>query len=165
MQNKKLLNLAQKIKELTPHRVTISTAESCTGGMVSSYLTNIAGSSEYFLGGVISYSNEVKIGLLSVSQNTLDKFGAVSEETAIEMATGSRGATGSDIAVSVTGIAGPGGGSKEKPVGTVCFAIANNLGVRSMTHHFQGSREEVRESSCLVALELILDEIQKIHPK
>lgn len=160
MQNKKLLDLAQKIKEQIPPNVTISTAESCTGGMVSSYLTNIAGSSEYFLGGVVSYSNEVKIKLLSISPNTLEKFGAVSEETAKEMAMGSRGATGSDIAVSVTGIAGPGGGSKEKPVGTVCFAIASHSGTSSVTHHFQGTREEIRESSSLVALELILEEIQ-----
>ena len=158
---KKLIDLAQKIKNYIPAHITISTAESCTGGMLSSYLTNISGSSEYFLGGVVSYSNEVKVKLLSVSPNTLDKFGAVSEETAREMALGSKKATGSNIAISITGIAGPGGGNKEKPVGTVCFAIVNDLGARSITQYFQGSREEIRKKSCLTALELILDEIQK----
>lgn len=162
MQNKKLIDLAQKIKDQIPANITISTAESCTGGMVSSYLTNIAGSSEYFLGGVVSYSNEVKIKLLSVSPNTLQKFGAVSQETAREMAAGSKEATSGDIAVSITGIAGPDGGSKEKPVGTVCFSIASNRGIASVTHHFHGAREEIRESACLVALELILEEIQNL---
>ena len=163
MQNKKLIDLSQKIKDCIPPHITISTAESCTGGIVSSYLTNIAGSSEYFLGGIVIYSNEVKVRVLSVNQNTLDKFGAVSEETAREMAAGGKKTTGSTIAVSITGIAGPGGGSKERPVGMVCFALASNLGTTSVTHHLHGIREEIRESACLVALELILEEVRNIN--
>jgi PncC family amidohydrolase len=159
MLNKKLIELAQKIKNNVKPNITISTAESCTGGMVSAYLTYIPGSSEYFAGGIVSYSNNVKMRLLSVKKDTLEKFGAVSEETAGEMATGCKNITRSDIAVSITGIAGPGGGTENKPVGTVCFAIATTAGVETITRHFNGTRAEIRESSCLVALELILGNI------
>lgn len=157
MLNKKIIELAQKIKNNIKPNITISTAESCTGGMLSAYLTDISGASEYFTTGIVSYSNNAKITLLSVKKETLEKYGAVSEETAKEMAIGSKNTANSDIAISITGIAGPNGGTADKPVGTVCFAIADALGVRATTHHFDGNRAEIRQKACLVALELILD--------
>lgn len=159
MSDKKLIELVYQIKSLAKQKF-ISTAESCTGGLVSSYLTSIPGSSKYFTSGIISYSNYAKIKLLNVNSKTLDKFGAVSEEVAKEMAIGSMKIANSDIAVSVTGIAGPGGGAKNKPVGIVCFGIATKEEVKSITHYFSGTRSEIRQKSCEVALQLILSSIQ-----
>lgn len=122
MLENKLIELVHQIKSLAKGK-SISIAESCTGGLVASYLTSIPGSSEYFTTGIVSYSNEIKIKLLNVNSKTLDKFGAVSEEVAKEMAMGSMKTANSDIAVSVTGIAGPGGGTKNKPVGMVWFVL------------------------------------------
>lgn len=156
MLDQKLIELVKQIKSLTKGRF-ISTAESCTGGLVSSYLTSISGSSDYFTNGIISYSNAAKMKLLNVSSKTLDEFGAVSEEVAKEMAVGSLKVAGSDIAVSVTGVAGPGGGTKNKPVGMVCFGVTDNDKVTSVTHYFSGTRAEIRQQSCEVCLRLILD--------
>ena len=156
MLDQKLIELVKQIKSLTKGRF-ISTAESCTGGLVSSYLTSISGSSDYFATGIVSYSNTAKMKLLNVSSKTLDEFGAVSEEVAKEMAVGSLKVAGSDIAVSVTGVAGPGGGTKNKPVGMVCFGVTDNEKVTSVTHYFSGTRAEIRQQSCEVCLRLILD--------
>lgn len=156
MLDQKLIELVKQIKSLTKGRF-ISTAESCTGGLVSSYLTSISGSSDYFATGIVSYSNAAKMKLLNVSSKTLDEFGAVSEEVAKEMAVGSLKVAGSDIAVSVTGVAGPGGGTKNKPVGMVCFGVTDNDKVISVTHYFSGTRVEIRQQSCEVCLRLILD--------
>lgn len=156
MLDQKLIELVKQIKSLTKGRF-ISTAESCTGGLVSSYLTSISGSSDYFATGIVSYSNAAKMKLLNVSSKTLDEFGAVSEEVAKEMAVGSLKVAGSDIAVSVTGVAGPGGGTKNKPVGMVCFGVTDNDKVISVTHYFSGTRAEIRQQSCEVCLRLILD--------
>ena len=104
--------------------ITISTAESCTGGYISNLITNIPGASECFLGGVVAYSNELKISLLGVKEQTLREHGAVSRETALEMSTGIRSMTGSTIGISVTGIAGPSGGTEDKPVGTVFLSVS-----------------------------------------
>lgn len=104
--------------------LTIATAESCTGGLLASVLTDIAGSSDYVLGGVVSYSNSVKQNLLGVRPETLERYGAVSPETAAEMAQGARRLLGSDLAVAVTGIAGPGGGGPDKPVGLVYLHLS-----------------------------------------
>lgn len=158
MLNKKLIELVHQIKSLAKGKF-ISTAESCTGGLIASYLTSIPGSSEYFTTGIVSYSNDTKIKLLNVNSKILDKFGAVSEETAKEMAIGAMKTANSDIAVSVTGIAGPGGGTKSKPVGMVCFGIATAEEVKSTTHYFSGTRSEIRQKSCEVALKLILDAV------
>jgi PncC family amidohydrolase len=155
----KLIELVHQIKSLAKGRF-ISTAESCTGGLVASYLTSIPGSSEYFTTGIVSYSNEIKMKLLNVNSKTLDKFGAVSEEVAKEMAMSSIKTANSDIAVSVTGIAGPSGRTKNKPVGMVCFGIATPKEVNSTTHYFSGTRSEIRQKSCEVALKLILSSIQ-----
>lgn len=156
MLDQKLIELVQQIKSLTKGKF-ISTAESCTGGLVASCLTSIAGSSDYFATGIVSYSNAAKMQLLNVNSKTLNEFGAVSEEVAREMAVGSLKVAGSDIAVSVTGVAGPGGGTKNKPVGMVCFGIATANEVKAVTHYFSGTRTEIRQQSCEVCLRLILD--------
>lgn len=143
-------------KMLKKRGKTLSVAESCTGGLISNKVTNVPGSSLYFKEGVVTYSNESKVRLLSVRKDTLKKFGAVSERTAKEMAKGILKKSGSDWAISVTGIAGPDGGTKKKPVGTVCFAIASHKGeVISYTKNFFGTRTEIKEKSALMSLDLL----------
>jgi len=151
------------IASLRRYKLTLATAESCTGGLVAKLVTDVAGSSEVFSGGVVSYSNGVKMKLLGVSEKTLAAHGAVSEETAREMALGARDATGADIAVSTTGIAGPSGGTAEKPVGTVCFGVASKFGVRTFTKHFgeELSRKEIRNAAADFALELVAGECER----
>ena len=140
-----LSNLAEEVIGLArEHGVTLATAESCTGGLIASELTSIAGSSDVYLGSVVSYANEVKEGLLGVSGESLATVGAVSEEVACQMALGARKSTGADFAVSVTGIAGPGGGTPEKPVGTVWIGLAGPEGVQAQRFVFDGDRSEVR---------------------
>ena len=142
---------------LTKKKFQIALAESCTGGLVCQHLTNIPGSSVWFDRGFVTYSNESKIELLKVSQDTLLKFGAVSKEVASEMALGALNESHAQIALSITGIAGPSGGSIEKPVGTVFFAIAHqNKIIFNTSKVFPGSRENIRESSCLFALNQVL---------
>ena len=142
---------------LTKKKFRIALAESCTGGLVCQHLTNIPGSSFWFDRGFVTYSNESKIELLKVSQDTLLKFGAVSKEVASEMALGALNESHAQIALSITGIAGPSGGSIEKPVGTVFFAIAHpNKIIFNASKVFPGSRENIRESSCLFALNQVL---------
>lgn len=116
--------------------VMIATAESCTGGLIAAALTAIAGSSDVVDRGFVTYSNDAKIGMIGVCAQTIADFGAVSEETAREMASGARAHSLAGIAVSVTGIAGPGGGTPEKPVGRVCFGISDASGTRSETRDF-----------------------------
>jgi nicotinamide-nucleotide amidase len=142
---------------LTKKKFRITLAESCTGGLVCQHLTNIPGSSVWFDRGFVTYSNESKIELLKVSQDTLLKFGAVSKEVASEMALGALNQSHAQIALSITGIAGPSGGSIEKPVGTVFFAIAyQDKIIFNASKVFPGSRENIRESSCLFALNQVL---------
>lgn len=133
------------------------TAESCTGGLVAHRLTNIAGSSAYVLGGVVAYANEIKMALLGVQESTLIAHGAVSAETADEMARGALARFGADVAVSITGIAGPGGGSPEKPVGLTYIAAATRAGLfRVERHLWQGERIAVKEQSADAALRLMM---------
>ena len=135
---------------------TLAVAESCTGGMISELLTEIPGSSDYFLGSVVSYANSAKTELLGVREETLERHGAVSEETAREMARGARKRFGADVAVAVTGIAGPDGGSEEKPVGTVFLALASaNEDERSWKRAFGGDRATIRKAAAHHALELL----------
>jgi len=130
-------------------------AESCTGGLVSHRITAIPGSSAYFIGGVEAYANSAKMNLLGVSRDTLKAHGAVSEECAGEMAAGALRAFGADVAVSTTGIAGPGGGTPEKPVGYVCFGLATADGVVTRTHQLWGTRDWVKLLASQVALDMV----------
>jgi len=134
---------------------TLAVAESCTGGFVGHKITKVPGSSEYFLGGVVSYSNELKKRLVGVDAEVLRNFGAVSAETARAMAEGIRRVTGADIGVSITGIAGPSGGSKEKPVGTVYFGLANSTATHDFLCNFSGARWQIQEQSGQQALDLV----------
>jgi len=132
-----------------------ATAESCTGGGVGGAITSVPGSSEVFAGGIISYSNDVKEAVLGVKRETLAVYGAVSAQCAAEMAEGARRLTRADIAVSVTGIAGPGGGSAEKPVGLVWFGLADAAGVRTEKAIFAGDRARVREQAVTHAIGML----------
>ena len=143
----------------------VATAESCTGGLVAGAITAIAGSSGWFDRGFVTYTNEAKIDMLGVDPDALARNGAVSEATAIAMAEGALGASRADVAVAVTGIAGPAGGTPDKPVGTVCFAWARRGGpTTAATHRFSGDRDAVRESAVIVALQGLIEKIGPLHP-
>jgi len=152
-------------KLLTERGLTVSLAESCTGGLIAERLTDMPGSSKYFLEGAVTYSNGAKISRLGVKSETLDRFGAVSAETAEEMAVGMRERAQTDFAVSITGIAGPDGGSEEKPVGTVFIALADAEGVRSMKFVFPGDRYLIRWRSSQAALDFLRRRILKANEK
>ena len=139
----------------------LALAESCTGGMVAEAITSIAGSSAWFDRGFITYSNAAKIDMLDVSSTTLEKFGAVSEQTAAEMAIGALKNSAAQIAGSITGIAGPDGGSFEKPVGTVCFAWAGkNIPVSTYTHWFDGNRNSVRQQAAIFMMAGLIEKLK-----
>lgn len=140
------------LEKLGEKGLSVSTAESCTGGNVAHRLTEIPGASAVVMGGIVAYSNDVKQRVLGVKAETLDAHGAVSLETVEEMAQGACRATGSDIAMATSGIAGPGGGSAEKPVGTVCIAVAMPQGVESKVWHFAGNRHQVIERATNAAI-------------
>jgi nicotinamide-nucleotide amidase len=135
----------------------LATAESCTGGWIAKTLTDVPGSSQWFEGGVVSYSNEAKARVLGVPSEVLAQHGAVSEAVVRAMAEGVRHRLDVDLAVAVTGVAGPGGGSDEKPVGTVWFAWATVAGVIAVRRQFAGGRESVRRQSVGLALERLID--------
>jgi nicotinamide-nucleotide amidase len=135
----------------------LALAESCTGGWIAQTVTSVAGSSEWFDRGWVTYSNTAKEDLLGVTAETLERHGAVSEETAMEMAAGALARSRAQVALAVTGIAGPGGGSPQKPVGTVCFAWAvQEAHAGSTTRHFDGDREQVRRQSVRDALQQLV---------
>jgi PncC family amidohydrolase len=140
---------------LRDRSLTVATAESCTGGWVAKSLTDVAGSSAVFHGGWVTYANAAKVRDLGVDPVLLDSVGAVSREVACAMAEGARQRAGSDYAVAITGIAGPEGGSAEKPVGTVWFAVAGPEGTRPITRWFRGDRDSVRQWATNQALELV----------
>jgi nicotinamide-nucleotide amidase len=142
-------------KLLTDREETVATAESCTGGLIARRLTELPGSSKYFMEGAVTYSNGAKMRTLAVKQETLDKFGAVSSETADEMARGMRERADTDYAISVTGVAGPDGGSEEKPVGTVWFGLADRESVKTVKVNFPGDRYLIRWRSSQAALDLL----------
>ncbi|MRR10322.1 nicotinamide-nucleotide amidohydrolase family protein [bacterium] len=135
--------------------MSVALAESCTGGLVGDRLTDIPGSSAYFTGSVVAYGNAVKTRTLGVSPATLRRHGAVSAETAREMARGVRAKLRADVGVAVTGIAGPGGGTRDKPVGLVCFAVAGPRGTVSETRRFLGTRWAIKELAANTALDLL----------
>lgn len=138
---------------LTERGLTLATAESCTGGLIGEMITENPGSSAYYLGGVVSYANSAKVELLGVDQELLARHGAVSREVAEAMASGARARFGADIAISVTGIAGPGGGTPEKPVGTVWIGIASERGVHAQRHQLGRERQFIRQRAANIALE------------
>ncbi len=136
---------------------TLSTAESCTGGLIAHRLTNVSGASTFFMGGVVAYDNAVKASVLGVSEETLSAHGAVSAETASAMAEGVRRALRTDYGIAVTGIAGPLGGSPEKPVGLVFLAVSSSEGTRVVRRQFSGTRLEIKNQTADAALGLLLD--------
>jgi PncC family amidohydrolase len=135
--------------------LTLATAESCTGGMVGAALTDVPGSSASYLGGAISYADEAKVTLLGVDPGLIAACGAVSDAVAKSMAAGARDTLGADVAVAVTGVAGPDGGSNDKPVGTVWFGVAGQDRVEAHLRHFPGDRALVRERATMTALDLL----------
>jgi nicotinamide-nucleotide amidase len=154
-----LIHLATEIGELllAKNRM-LCLAESCTGGLTSGLITEVPGSSAWFDSGLVVYSNQAKQDLLNVSAKSLREYGAVSEQVAIEMAIGALSQGRANIAASVTGIAGPDGGTKEKPVGTVCFAWAlSGIPPTATTKHFSGHRKDIREQSIFTLLTGIKD--------
>lgn len=145
------------VDEARRRGVTIATAESCTAGMVASALADIPGSSAVLRGGAVTYCDEIKRNVLGVQAATLDVYTAVSEQTATEMAERARELFVSDLSVSLTGFAGPGGGSSADPVGTVYIAVCDKRGASVRRCSFQGDRNEVRRCACETALQLLLD--------
>ena len=136
--------------------LTLATAESCTGGLIGHRITEVAGSSDYYVGSIVAYSNEIKVDLLHVSRDTLAEHGAVSRATALEMARGARSVLSADLALSVTGIAGPGGETPEKPVGLAYIGLAAPDGEWVERHVWSGDRHANKALSAQVALDLLM---------
>ncbi len=148
---------------LTAQQLTLAVAESCTGGLIGHRLTNVPGSSLYFLGGVVAYAYDAKEHLLGVSHNTLYEFGAVSEQTARAMARGVRRAVGADVGVSVTGIAGPGGGMPGKPVGLTWIALSAREVERAEHYVWDGDRITNKEKSAEASLALVKEYLESLR--
>ena len=147
------------VKLLAEKKMTISSAESCTGGLFSALITNVPGASDILNEAFVTYANSAKMKYLGVKEETLEKHGAVSHETAFEMAEGLRARTGADVAVGITGIAGPGGGTKEKPVGLVYAGVCVNGKTEVIEMRHDGTREQVREKTCIEVLKNIKSRI------
>lgn len=145
---------------LRERRMKLATAESCTGGLIADRITDVPGSSDYFLGGVVSYAYEAKVGVLGVSWDTLKAYGAVSRETVLEMARGACSLLEADLAVSVSGIAGPGGGLPEKPVGTTWIGLVTPDGEWARRHIWNSDRRGNKILSVEAALEFVLEYLQ-----
>lgn len=155
------MDIENEIGEMLRSRqLTMGTAESCTGGYIAHLITRVAGSSEYFCGGVVSYSNEVKHNILGVSEESLEQYGAVSRPVVEQMASGAIRVLGCDCAVATSGIAGPGGGTPGKPVGTVWIAAALKDKVMSECYHFGTEREENIRLAAETALKMLKDMIK-----
>ncbi len=149
---------AEEVGELLKSKgLKLATAESCTGGRLGDKITDVPGSSEYYMGGVVSYSNHAKVDILGVNPKLILTKGAVSEEVAIEMADGARERFHADIGVGITGIAGPSGGSAEKPVGLVYIAVTSEEANTCAKNHFEGARSEVKEQATNKALQMLKD--------
>ena len=150
------------IPALAVRGLTLATAESCTGGLIAKRITDVSGASEVYLGSVVSYANTVKIGLLGVDPDTLAAHGAVSAEIAAQMARGARQATGADVAVSTTGIAGPGGGTPTKPVGTVWLGFSSAAGeeTRLLQLDPTADRAAIRDQAAALALAWVMEKIK-----
>ncbi|MBQ7198120.1 MAG: CinA family protein [Selenomonadaceae bacterium] len=149
-------------KLLTAKNLTIACAESCTGGLLTSRLTDVSGSSAYVQGSIVSYSNEIKNSVLKVQAETLKNFGAVSEQTARQMSANVRELFKTDIGVGVTGIAGPSGGTAEKPVGTVYISVSDSRQIIVKLFNFSGSRSEIKNQACEAAMQMVIDVVNSI---
>ena len=160
-----MMTAEKLVKALIEKRLTCATAESCTGGGVGYAITGVAGASAVFWGGIISYDNSVKRGVLGVPEEVLLTKGAVSPECAAAMAEGARRRLNTDLAVSITGIAGPGGGSAGKPVGLIWFGLASKTDTITVKKMFSGDREAVRTAAIEHALALLLDIVSGMSPK
>jgi PncC family amidohydrolase len=157
----KLVRLAYQVNQIfTEKTLKIATAESCTGGLLSHILTSVSGSSTYFLGGVVAYSNQIKEKMLGVQEHTFLRYGAVSAQCAQEMADGVRVKFRADIGLSTTGIAGPTGGTPEKPVGLVFIAISTAEVTKTFKYQFSGSREEVKKGTVTEVLSYLIKHYQ-----
>lgn len=160
-EGEKMLTLEETlVKLLQEKQMTITTAESCTGGLIAGTIVNVAGASDVLNEGYVTYSNEAKQRLVQVKAETLKKYGAVSEETAREMALGAAQAANSDVALSATGIAGPGGGTEEKPVGLVYIGCCVGTEVRVKECRFSGNRLENRTETVKTALRMAIEMLQ-----
>jgi nicotinamide-nucleotide amidase len=154
------INIEDTIGELLiKNKLTISTAESCTGGLVAARLINYPGISEAFMEGAVTYSNEAKMNRLGVRSETLEEFGAVSSETAGEMAQGIAKTSGTDVGLSTTGIAGPGGGTFQKPVGLVFIGLYMNGNVKTRELRLTGDRQSIRNSATMIVLDWLKEEL------
>ena len=160
--NQELLEITAGVL-LRQRSLRLAVAESCTGGLIGHRLTNIPGSSDYYMGSVTAYAYEAKVRLLGVSWSSLEKYGAVSQEVAIEMARGLRTSLDADIGLSVTGIAGPGGGTPEKPVGLTWIGFSSPDGEEARQFVWQGDRLQVKEQSAEAALRLLVEYLQKVE--
>jgi nicotinamide-nucleotide amidase len=147
----------QLASRLLKQRQKLCTAESCTGGLIAKTLTDLAGSSDWFERGFVTYSNQAKNEMLAVPSSVIEDYGAVSEPVAVAMASGALRHSQADYAVAVTGVAGPGGGSAEKPVGTVWIAVASADEAKASLYNFSGDRETVREVTMIAALEALIE--------
>ncbi|UCH88295.1 MAG: CinA family protein [Thermoplasmata archaeon] len=156
--NEKSTELGRILKQ---RGLSLATAESCTGGLLGHMITNVQGSSNYFLGGVVTYSNESKENVLGVTKETLGQYGSVSRECVLEMASGVRNLFQSELGLAISGIAGPEGGTEEKPVGTVFISLIDSK--TSLTHQFlfDGDRIEIKKQTCLKAIKLIMEQYGK----
>jgi nicotinamide-nucleotide amidase len=140
---------------LKARQITVAVAESCTGGLLAERLTDVPGSSAYFRGGVVSYSNDLKAAWLDVPAELIEAKGAVSTEVALAMAEGVRRSSGASLGLSITGIAGPGGGTPSKPVGTVHIGLADETGARERGFRFPGDRDRIRHQASQAALDMV----------
>jgi nicotinamide-nucleotide amidase len=158
-------NLAEEIGILLKkHKLTMAVVESATGGLISYLITSVSGSSEYYKGSITSYSNEIKMKLVGVKKETLDKYGAVSSKVAEEMAEGGRKALGVDICISDTGIAGPTGATTNKPVGLFYLGLSNEEGTHNRKYIFEGNREENKENAALASLSWLKEYLTSFRP-
>ena len=149
---------AETVAVLRAKGITVVTAESCTGGLIAGALTAVPGSSEVVYGGFVTYANEAKIAMIGVPYAMLKQYGAVSRHVAEAMADGALGTAGTHMAIAVTGIAGPDGGTAEKPVGLVYFGLATEDGTAAAQEQFSGNRDEVRHATVKRALQMVLEE-------
>lgn len=156
---------AEAAKLLIDRKLSVTAAESCTGGMLAALLVNEAGISEVFEGSVVTYSNRLKVKYAGVQPDTLERYGAVSEQTAFEMADGIRKNVGADIGLSATGVAGPGGGTAEKPVGLVYIGYSDCRGAKTKRLNLSGDRESIRKATCREILIMLCENAREIQIK